>query len=858
MMDIEFLLLLQNFRETIGGVFDGVMLEITELAGALPTFLLLAGIYWCIDKKLGQRMGMNVALACTLSQFLKAVCKVERPWVRDERIHPVEAAIPAAGGYSFPSGHTARAVATWGVAGAGTVQSGKKSGEKEKVFLGVLSWGLTFLILFSRNYLGVHTPQDVLAALMIGVVIMFVVDKVLRWGEEQGRDIWICIAGCVLCFLPMLRVGCMPNAGAGMGFFIGWLVEKRFVRFETTGTGFRKWLRFLCGGAVVAFLQLTVSRVLSLVMAAKYAGFFAGFLLMFFIMAVYPFLFQYVEKQQVQRKVTVIGAGIVVAVLIAIGLFSKQSVQSAPAENVAEESAEPETEAGQETDVQSIKIIGHRGYPSVFPENTLASFAGALDIGVDYIETDVQMTKDGELVLFHDDTITRITGQEGMISDYTYEELAQMDAGSWFSPEYTGERIPTLQEFLNLIKDSDVKVYLELKDIGEVEGFEEKVLEAVCGQDMLERCVFASFRYEYLAHIKELDEAAEILYNTTSAKTSIPEEFPAEYYGLYAETVTESAVEAIHRAGKQAFVWTANTPEQIKNLQAMCVDGIVTNKPGLAKVVVHPEYAVLTERFEASITMPGLYERNLPEECSDMVVQGLTQAGGYLVISAYSSSGQYDSMLYITDLNGKLQKTVKLGFAAHTGGIAYDEEHELLWVTAAEGAVYGISWPLLMSGAYQGEIQTSFDAGLVNHNQAKVASFLTLYEGKLYVGSYVDGANGQLNCYDIADIANPTLLSQVAIPQRIQGVTFRKDATAGKTDMYLSQGYQMEDACFMRFCYDEQTTVYEVPEESWTLPEGAEQILMTAKGLYILFESSARPYRETARIVNDQIYVLRM
>ena len=149
-MDLNYLLLLQTIREAFGGVFDSYMLKITSFAETLPTFLFLAGIYWCVDKRMGQCMGWNTALACTWSQFLKAVCKIDRPWVRDGRIHPVEAAVPAASGYSFPSGHTARAVASWGVAGSCAWRKGKH----DQKYAGALLWILTALILFSRNYLG--------------------------------------------------------------------------------------------------------------------------------------------------------------------------------------------------------------------------------------------------------------------------------------------------------------------------------------------------------------------------------------------------------------------------------------------------------------------------------------------------------------------------------------------------------------------------------------------------------------------------------------------------------------------------------------------------------------------------------
>lgn len=117
-MDIQYLLFLQKIREICGGVMDSFLLKVTALGEQMVTFLLLAFIYWCVDKKAGQRMGLNVSLACTWNQFIKWKCKIERPWVRDERIVPVQGALAGAGGYSFPSGHTSRVTAVWGTLGA--------------------------------------------------------------------------------------------------------------------------------------------------------------------------------------------------------------------------------------------------------------------------------------------------------------------------------------------------------------------------------------------------------------------------------------------------------------------------------------------------------------------------------------------------------------------------------------------------------------------------------------------------------------------------------------------------------------------------------------------------------------------
>lgn len=839
-MDIEYLLLLQKIREGLGGVLDSFMLRATALGESTITFLLLAFVYWCVDKHMGQAMAFNVSIACTWNQFIKWKCRIERPWVRDERILPVQKALEGAGGYSFPSGHTTRAAAVWGALGASLLK------RKERV-PAVLCWAVLFLIAFSRNYLGVHTPQDVLVSLLAGFLLILLVEKVLGWTEKKAnRDIAVAGTGCLICFLPMLRAGCLANAGAGMGFFIGWLLERRFIQFETKDTWQHKCVRFVAGGVGIVFIFEVVYSALCLVMAGKYAGFFRSFILAFFIMAVYPFFFCRKSRYK---------AGIVLAVVLSAGVLGFSAWRT-HANLLKESDAQQQVQNTQQVEEQTIEIIAHRGYSSVFPENTLSSFAGALDIGADWIELDVQLTKDGEVVVLHDDSLMRTTGIEGSAADFTLEELKELDAGGWFDVPFAGEKIPTLREALELIGKTKVQVYLELKDIGEKEGFEEAVLEAVNERGMAGQCVFASFRYGYLQHLKELDGNLQVLYNTSSEKITLPEEFPADYYGIGVNAVTPVQIKAIHDAGRKVFVWTVNTPAQMKEVQAMGADGIVTNYPGVAKVICHPEYEYLAKNFVSSFPMPGLYEPDLPKECETMVVQGFTKTEKELVVSAYSKAEGQDSILYVMDLGGKLLKLVDLKFRAHTGGIAYDKERDLLWVTGPEGKVYAVSWSSVMADTYQGDLLVEFDVGLVNHSGAEVASFLTLFEGELFVGSYVNGSSGMLNRYDLTDIENPRLISAAAIPERIQGVTFMREAADGSCYMWLSQGYETEDSHLLKFLFDEQEKEYAEPLESHLMPEGMEQIQMTAEGMYLLFESAARPYRATARIPNDQIYLV--
>ncbi|MDE6688144.1 MAG: phosphatase PAP2 family protein [Lachnospiraceae bacterium] len=903
-MHITYLLLLQTIREMLGGVFDGFMQQITVLAEGTVTFLIMAAVYWCIHKRTGQLMACNVALACTLNQFLKAVCKVERPWVRDERIHPVEAALPAASGYSFPSGHTTRATAVYGSA---ALSARKHRG------VSIVLWGLLALIMFSRNYLGVHTSWDVAGAFVIGMILLFLLDRILDWVEAgKNRDLIVCVAGCVLCFLPMLKVGCLSNAGAGMGFLLGWLAERRWISFSTDGKPVIKFVRFSCGALLIIAIQKILPPFLTLFMRAKYAGFFANMALALFIMVIWPMVFASVEQKSVihERKRLIAVWIVVFAFLFVIGSLTAafrvralriQSQQDAVVDSgqtpeiteqdaVVDSEQTPEiTEPGAVSDPveetldpaiwraenagglgmpeqpdweeQGLTLIAHRGYSSEFPENTMPAFEGALDIGVDYIETDVQMTKDGRLVLFHDNDLMRITGVEGVVSDYTYEELTAMDAGGWFDNAYEGVRIPTLEELLLLLSDSDCRLYLELKDIGDVDGFVEKVYGEVEQYGLLDRCVFASFRYEYLERFKEINPDVKILfniYNSSYVDATLTEQYPAEYYGLYTQIATNEVIEAIHASGSTAYIWTVDTPEELIAAKTAGADGIVTNYSGLMKVIRYQAYSFITDNYARSITLPGLYEPELPQECEDMVWQGLTLAGdGSLVVSAYSRSGQ-NSILYITDQNGHLQSIVDTGTKAHMGGIAYDGARDLLWMTGEAGTVWAAPWAAVSDGSLTGDAIVSFDAGLLNHNGSKVASFLGVNGDRLYVGSYVDGAAGCLNCYDISDAGNPQLISTVVIPERIQGVTFSTDEATGLTYMYLSQGWQMADAYLLKYEYRDETAVYAEPLERHVLPEGAEQILAASDGFYILFESAARPYRATSRIVNDQIYVLNL
>lgn len=858
-MDIKYLLFLQYLRELSGGVLNTFVLTLTSFGEAMLTWGLLAAVYWCIDKRAGQLMAFNVSFGSTLNQAVKRMCKIERPWIQDSRIMPVEAALNNAGGYSFPSGHTTRVTATWGALSRELWKRSEKA-------ISLICCSICILVAFSRNYLGVHTAKDVLAALLVGIVLIFLLDYCLDWVEKgKNRDVIVVFLGGMIFLLCMLKVGCLSNAGAGIGLLIGWMLERRYIRFEIGESIREKAFRFLIGGALLGFLYTVPNVILSYFMEAKYAGFFSQFLFAIMLMAGYPFVFSRLKNNTKAFQklcacvlVAVIGITGIGTLLYQVFEVSKQESNTLNSDYKQNE-VQIENDKIQQPETNSdetVKVIAHRGYSSQFPENTLASFNGACELGVDYIETDVQCTKDGVLVLFHDTDLGRVTGVQGNVIDYTYDELRNMDAGAWFGEEFAGERIPTLKELLELLQDKDCNLYLELKDIGSVEGFEEKVVEEVRQYNMMNRCLFASFNYDYLCNIKEIDDNAKILLNTTSDKASLVKEYPADYYGLYLESTSAQLLDAIHQSDRKAFIWTVDSPQAMANEIALGADGLVSNRPGVAEVAMNAQYESFTQLYESSFSLPGLYDKDLPDRYEDVVVQGLTKTSQNLIISAYSKAGD-NSILYVMNLSGKLVNIVDLGFVAHTGGISYDAQDDYLWITGPDGMVYAISCSEVINGTYTGNILVSFDAGLLNHNQNRVASFLTYFEGELFVGSYVKGANGVLNRYDLSQADEPQLSASMAIPEKVQGVTFWKNQKSGKTRMYLSQSCETDDSTLMWFDYDMNNMEYLNPSGSCVLPEGSEQIQATASGLYVLFESAALPYKDTARIRNDQVYLIR-
>lgn len=233
--------------------------------------------------------------------------------------------------------------------------------------------------------------------------------------------------------------------------------------------------------------------------------------------------------------------------------------------------------------MKQIVNFAHRGASAVCPENTMAAFKTALELGATGIETDVQMTKDGRLVLIHDEDIRRTTTGEGQVQHLTLEEIRREDAGSWFGETFAGQTVPLLEELLELLSGRDTVLNIELKNgIVLYPGMEEKVVAAVREAGMAGRVIFSSFNHYSMAYCKSI--APEIrtgllymegLYRPWDyAASASADALHAHHYAVLPEFVADAAAHGI-----DYHPFTVNDPERMKQLIEAGVSGIITDHP---------------------------------------------------------------------------------------------------------------------------------------------------------------------------------------------------------------------------------------------------------------------------------------
>lgn len=268
-------------------------------------------------------------------------------------------------------------------------------------------------------------------------------------------------------------------------------------------------------------------------------------------------------------------------------------------------------------DLESFQVIAHRGASGHAPESTLAAYEQAFEWGVDYLELDVQITSDGQLVVFHDDVIDRTSDGEGNIHDHTLEELKALDVGSWFNeaypdsanPAFEGAELLTLDELFEHF-GHDARYYIETKSPQLNPGLEEALVEALEAHDMVDtgRVLVQSFEQESLLKVHELNENVPLIQlvwyhpdeeDNTQLKewtdvTPAPDDMTDEDFQAIAEyavgigtnylyeqqvVIDEAFIHQAHENGLSVHVYTVNNTEEMERLMEWGVDGLFTDYP---------------------------------------------------------------------------------------------------------------------------------------------------------------------------------------------------------------------------------------------------------------------------------------
>ncbi|CAB1060547.1 Glycerophosphoryl diester phosphodiesterase (EC [Olavius sp. associated proteobacterium Delta 1] len=244
-------------------------------------------------------------------------------------------------------------------------------------------------------------------------------------------------------------------------------------------------------------------------------------------------------------------------------------------------------------------IIGHRGYPAKYPENTLAAFEAAVEAGADMIELDVTLSRDRKVVVIHDATLDRTTNGKGTVADFTLAELKQLDAGSWFGAQFTDQQIPELSEVLDLV-NGRAYVNIEIKSnayelFHPPDAIEKQVVDLLRQKNLLATSMISSFDVnilEQIAFMKNFPATAFISKKPANKNTvNMCTRLMVFSWHPDRRIVTRSQVKQMHAAGIKVFPYNVDVLADFAGMRDMQVDGIITNDPVQAGVWAYNQKA---------------------------------------------------------------------------------------------------------------------------------------------------------------------------------------------------------------------------------------------------------------------------
>lgn len=237
-------------------------------------------------------------------------------------------------------------------------------------------------------------------------------------------------------------------------------------------------------------------------------------------------------------------------------------------------------------------LIGHRGYPARFPENTLASFEGAMQAGCDMIELDVTLTRDRKVVVIHDDTLDRTTTGKGPVRAQALAEIKALDAGSWFDARFAAERVPELSEVVRLagrcMLNIEIKASAFEADFPG-DAIEHQVVRLVQTSGALDRVIISSFDRRILERIAAMDAPPAVAYisdhGAEKGLLKMLRALKAFSWHPRFKVLTRDQVDMLHAAGLKVFPWTVNTRAEAEKLLALGVDGLICNELRVMRAV---------------------------------------------------------------------------------------------------------------------------------------------------------------------------------------------------------------------------------------------------------------------------------
>ena len=317
-MDINILLALQDFRNGAGAFLAGFFSKMTWLGELNTALIIMALLYWCVSKDFGAcRLGGGSGNRLVNGMLKVTVCAY-RPWIRDARVVPYGDSITTATGYSFPSGHTMNAATVYG---GGAVR--KDLPRVLRIVLGLL----VLLVAFSRNYLGVHTPQDVLVGAAAGILVMWLTVKLMEWVKiHPEKDLLVVCIGVGLAIAVAIYAAVKPypvdkdaagkvlvegakmanDTFKGVGwcaaFLTGWILERRFVQFSTDISMVKRFTRLAVGLLSYYAVSLIFVPAVKNWISGAPGTFVSCYLQMLYVAFIFPWILKRFEKTDSEQS----------------------------------------------------------------------------------------------------------------------------------------------------------------------------------------------------------------------------------------------------------------------------------------------------------------------------------------------------------------------------------------------------------------------------------------------------------------------------------------------------------------------------------------------------------------------------